>query len=275
MPYPSKRKDRSVYAKTPAELAQRTVRQLGADKANLSHEVTRLHNALQLASAKVQSLALALADDLRCCGQDGDEIILTADNARARLSIVRRIEKQLNELSAGPTSPTGDQSSAALWIASLETRKEEFSGVGETEEQAIGALYGVLGKFGHGLGPEYCHQKSDIETRRIVSGECYWDKELIDLNSTKGKPMKRIKTMLTPKARSTVNQIGRLMMKMNADVRHEAQSLTYGHLYEAMKCFVKIETGIEIGNTDWNLGGSYSYADDIQAAINEVAGRRS
>lgn len=56
---------------------------------------------------------------------------------------------------------------------------------------------------------------------------------------------------------------------INADSRS-----TYGHISKAIIEFVKNQTALDISNSDWNLGGNSTFADDIQAAIFEAAKRK-
>jgi hypothetical protein len=82
-------------------------------------------------------------------------------------------------------------------------------------------------------------------------------------------------TILNPRARATVNQLCTLMLEMNKLAHHSSQTSTYGHLSSAVTAFVVVETGIDISNEDWNLGGSYEHATDIQQAIKDAVDRAS
>jgi hypothetical protein len=77
---------------------------------------------------------------------------------------------------------------------------------------------------------------------------------------------------LSPADRAAVQAIADQMMAMNNrnDVNAN-QSSTFGHLWSAIKALVLNQTGIDIGNADWNLGGNGCWADDIQAAIVRAA----
>jgi hypothetical protein len=62
---------------------------------------------------------------------------------------------------------------------------------------------------------------------------------------------------LSPADRAAVQAIADQMMAMNNrnDVNAN-QSSTFGHLWSAIKALVLNQTGIDIGNADWNLGGT-------------------
>jgi len=80
-----------------------------------------------------------------------------------------------------------------------------------------------------------------------------------------------IDPVLRPEDRDTVIMITSVMMEMNKmDDRNSSQGSTYGHLHNALVSFVKNQTGLNISNVDWNLGGNATFADDIQAALHRA-----
>ena len=78
-------------------------------------------------------------------------------------------------------------------------------------------------------------------------------------------------TTLNIADRSIINQLCTLLMEMNdRNDKNASQSSTYGCISLAIIAFVLNQTDVSIGRHDWNLGGNHSYADDIQAVINQV-----
>jgi hypothetical protein len=76
---------------------------------------------------------------------------------------------------------------------------------------------------------------------------------------------------LHPADRAVVQQMAALMMQMNdLNNAHSDDRNTYGDLRRAIVSFVRIQTGVDIANVDWNLGGWASWVDDIQAAIDDA-----
>jgi hypothetical protein len=78
--------------------------------------------------------------------------------------------------------------------------------------------------------------------------------------------------VLTTTARETINTLAALLFQFNAHPIHSDQRNTLGHIYNAINSFVLIETGIDISSHSVNWHGWKTFADDVQALLNEIAG---
>lgn len=82
---------------------------------------------------------------------------------------------------------------------------------------------------------------------------------------------------LSPTDFATVSAMAALLMEMNARNDENAGGYssnpevikrgTYRHLSNAIVAFVLNQTGVDISNVDWNMGGNLTWGHDIQAAI--------